>query len=251
MLTTLLKINPLGIKVRYFSGMGSSCMYLAAPIIIQQHFNENRALAGGIAMAGLSTGNFLGPLIIHPLIMAYGWRGAMLIHAGIMLHTLVLAILFYPPGKKTLKKAMHGTYQGRTEELNNAARLEMVQYEKGDGCNSIDTEAEHKELSKPLKGDSVTLWQRRKVPCDVKKNTQVPLISLFKECCDFSLLYYPPFLLFCLAHFMLMFNTVSFWQHVLSRAIHTGIAMEHAALLLSIIRYVHVSVNQVPMSKGT
>ena len=76
--------------------MGLSMMYLCNAVIIQQRFHKNRALAGGFALCGLSVGNSMGPVVEY-LEELYGWKGALLIHAGIMAHGLVLSALLHPP----------------------------------------------------------------------------------------------------------------------------------------------------------
>ena len=72
---------------------------LAAVVIIQQHFNRNRTIATAIAMVGASVGQIVGPLLLEWLIDAYGWQGAMLIFAAVMLHSVPCAMTFTPAAR--------------------------------------------------------------------------------------------------------------------------------------------------------
>ena len=70
---------------------------MPAYVIVQQYFTTDRALATGISTLGLAFGNVAIPPVTGLLIETYGWRGAILLSAGIALNALVLAALYRPP----------------------------------------------------------------------------------------------------------------------------------------------------------
>ena len=81
----------------YITGVGYSLCYITTSVVIQSHFDENRALAAGCAMMGCSIGNLIAPSLITYLIEIYGWRGSMLIMAAILAHIITFGALIKTP----------------------------------------------------------------------------------------------------------------------------------------------------------
>lgn len=57
-------------------GVGVGLVYVPSVGAVQPWFNANRALASGIAVAGIGAGNIAGPLLAAWWIGLFGWRGA-------------------------------------------------------------------------------------------------------------------------------------------------------------------------------
>lgn len=57
-------------------GLGVGLVYVPSVGAVQPWFTANRALASGIAVAGIGAGNIAGPLLAEWWIGALGWRGA-------------------------------------------------------------------------------------------------------------------------------------------------------------------------------
>lgn len=71
-------------------------MYLPSIVSVTCYFEKKRAFATGIAVCGSGMGTFaLAPLTEH-LVEAYGWKGAMMIIAGLVLNCAVFGGLFRP-----------------------------------------------------------------------------------------------------------------------------------------------------------
>ena len=68
-------------------GLGVGLVYVPSIGAVQPWFSANRALASGIAVAGIGAGNVVGPLVAAWWIGLFGWRGAF---AGLALMALVL-----------------------------------------------------------------------------------------------------------------------------------------------------------------
>src|SRR5919201_4310749 len=68
-------------------GLGVGLVYVPSVGAVQPWFGTNRALASGIAVAGIGAGNIAGPLLAAWWIGLFGWRGAYL---GLLLFTLAL-----------------------------------------------------------------------------------------------------------------------------------------------------------------
>ncbi len=65
-------------------------------VVVQEYFTTKRASAAAIASCGTSCGSLLFGPILRALIDALGWRGALLIFAGINFQLLVFAALLRP-----------------------------------------------------------------------------------------------------------------------------------------------------------
>ncbi|KAK3886906.1 hypothetical protein Pcinc_008962 [Petrolisthes cinctipes] len=78
------------------TGLGSGLCCLVAFAIIPFYFKRRRGLANGLMMAGMCTGGMFWPSIITHLQDEYGYKGATLILAGVMLNNCVAASVFHP-----------------------------------------------------------------------------------------------------------------------------------------------------------
>jgi predicted MFS family arabinose efflux permease len=57
-------------------GVGVGLVYVPSVGAVQPWFTTNRALASGLAVAGIGAGNIAGPLLAEWWIQLFGWRGA-------------------------------------------------------------------------------------------------------------------------------------------------------------------------------
>ncbi|XP_053404599.1 monocarboxylate transporter 14-like [Mercenaria mercenaria] len=86
----------------YFSygllgGLGFGFMFLPAGVCVIQHFTKRRALANGIAVCGSGVGTFVMNHLTRYMLDHYGWRGTVLLFAGIALQGAALGLLLLPP----------------------------------------------------------------------------------------------------------------------------------------------------------
>ncbi|XP_054711482.1 monocarboxylate transporter 12-like [Uloborus diversus] len=78
------------------TGAGLGLMYLPSIVSVTCYFEKQRAFATGVAVCGSGIGTFaLAPLTEY-LVEAYGWKGAMLLIAGLVLNCAVFGALFRP-----------------------------------------------------------------------------------------------------------------------------------------------------------
>jgi len=66
-------------------GVGVGLVYVPSVGAVQPWFSANRAFASGLAVAGIGAGNFAGPLLAAWWIGFFGWRGAYLALAVLVL----------------------------------------------------------------------------------------------------------------------------------------------------------------------
>ena len=79
-----------------FSGIGCGLTYIPSIAAIPQYFNKNRPLAIGLVVSGLGTGPIVFPPLIQYFLHEFGWRGALLMTAGLYTHTIIFALLLRP-----------------------------------------------------------------------------------------------------------------------------------------------------------
>ena len=71
-------------------------MYIAAFVCVSEYFLTKRPLATSISSCGSSAGTFVFGFLYRVCIDHYGWRGALLVFAGLMLNGVVCGALFRP-----------------------------------------------------------------------------------------------------------------------------------------------------------
>ena len=112
------------VKVSIYLDTGTGCGFCFLPAIamVSLYFDKRRSIAMGIAAAGAGIGSLVMALILHRLVETFGWRGAMLVHGGIQLNLIVLALLMRPlpsgPSQSDdLVITVDGTGEDTTESL--------------------------------------------------------------------------------------------------------------------------------------
>ncbi|KAJ8918197.1 hypothetical protein NQ315_014064 [Exocentrus adspersus] len=87
------------------AGIGFGLIYLPAIVSVTTYFEKKRSLATGIAVCGSGFGTFIFAPIISKLLTEYGWRGSILIIAGIVLECIIFGALFRPlEGKRQINE---------------------------------------------------------------------------------------------------------------------------------------------------
>ncbi|RLU23535.1 hypothetical protein DMN91_003740 [Ooceraea biroi] len=89
-------IEFLYISYGVIGGIGAGLIYVPAVITTGFYFERWRALATGIAVCGSGIGAFLLAPISDILVKYYGWRGALLIQASMLLHCAIFGAMFRP-----------------------------------------------------------------------------------------------------------------------------------------------------------
>ncbi|XP_050042907.1 monocarboxylate transporter 14 [Dermacentor andersoni] len=96
------------------TGAGFGLMYLPAIVSVTTYFEKRRAFATGIAVCGSGFGTFALAPFIEWLVHVYGWQGALLCTAGMVLNCCVFGALLRPLPQPAVAAqappAAHGTY---------------------------------------------------------------------------------------------------------------------------------------------
>ena len=80
------------IDILVVTGMGQCVCYTPMELASQLAFVHNRALAGGVTFLGYSAGAAVSSPVVAYLLEEYGWRGTLLLLAGIVLHRVPIAM---------------------------------------------------------------------------------------------------------------------------------------------------------------
>ncbi|XP_077866025.1 monocarboxylate transporter 13-like [Saccoglossus kowalevskii] len=92
-------VNVLLFSYSVIVGIGYGLIYGPSILLVGQYFHKRHALANGIAQSGVAVGVMTFPPLYQILIDKYGWRGTMLVMAGINMNMVVCGILMRPPPK--------------------------------------------------------------------------------------------------------------------------------------------------------
>ena len=84
-------------------------MYLPSIVIVNHYFEKKRALANGIAVCGSGIGTLVFAPLGQFLVVSYGWRGSVIIVAGILLHGTIFGALLRPLYGATSTKCRNST----------------------------------------------------------------------------------------------------------------------------------------------
>lgn len=105
-------------------GIGFCMIYIPAVLTVGYYFERWRALATGIAMCGSGVGTFIFAPLTSVLIQNIGWRGTLVVQAGIILSCILLGALFRP------LKPIQVTIDDEDEDLDQKERMLPVVFTK-------------------------------------------------------------------------------------------------------------------------
>lgn len=89
--------------------------YLPGMVITNTYFDKKRGIASGIVCSGSGFGVFILAPVFQLLLMEYGWRGTMLITAGIFMQLCVCSTVMRPLG---VRKKISDELSNHTDNVN-------------------------------------------------------------------------------------------------------------------------------------
>ncbi len=209
-------------------GIGLACTFVSLPSVVNQYFehSDKRPMALGFMSVGIVvSGMAFTPLVGYAL-QELGWRGALIILAGMRLHCIPLALIMRPTDNMKLKQ-----YDENNNEVKGCA----------DCKETMPCDAKNKEATSP---DNLKLK-----PCYVNNNDDDDdtstkhftncneAIHWLKDFTDFSLLKNPRFSLFLFCTFGMNLGISTFIAHVPSKTIKQGFTMEQSTFFMSIFSF--------------
>ncbi|VDK44887.1 unnamed protein product [Taenia asiatica] len=83
--------------VRLILGFGLTLVFTPTLVVCTVYFEKRRATALSLSLSGAGFGAFCIPQLIAKLLHLFGYRGAMLVMAGVVLHYCVSGAIFFTP----------------------------------------------------------------------------------------------------------------------------------------------------------
>ncbi len=77
-------------------GVATGCLYIGSLIITSQYFDKKMGMAMGICMSGSGFGSFSFPPLTNYVLEHHGWKGMLLVTAGLIALAAGLSLLFKP-----------------------------------------------------------------------------------------------------------------------------------------------------------
>lgn len=112
--------------IGFGTGFGLGLIYVPAIVSVTTYFEKYRSLATGIAVCGSGAGTFIGAPLTEMLVARFGWRGAMLWIAAIVLNCTLFGALFRPlEAPKRVRNAEEEEEEG---DVKRATGEEMCEY---------------------------------------------------------------------------------------------------------------------------
>lgn len=155
----------------YFSfgivtGFGLGMAYLPAIVAVSFYFEKRRSLATGLAVCGSGVGTFIFAPITQMLLDEYGWKGTVLIEAGILLNCVWCGAVFRPlPVSTSAVNQNNGDpEQGSEKFVSNRKNVLQVETGKANGAKVSEIK---KDLLKPFVSSTRSLAMRKQEPISV------------------------------------------------------------------------------------
>ncbi len=217
--------------IRYnvlLAGTGIGLVYVPTNVIVQKYFNEKRALAVGIASTGLSCGTLIFGPVFRLLITSYGWRGGLVMYAGVLAQIIIFAALMRPLPHAPRSRTKSRTFIKRGKQKSDKALPEATEEELAaiakeearPECNhSHSSESNHPTKTRTIRD------QRR------RSSVAKSVVKIF----DLSLFRNPTFVLFLLARGFSHFGIACMYKYGVARAVSLGIDKLQASFLIACI----------------
>ncbi|KAI8520039.1 hypothetical protein Bbelb_032960 [Branchiostoma belcheri] len=113
-------------SVGFLTGFGMSLMYSPSLATLGRYFDKRHATANGIAICGTGVGQFALPPLFQFLIDEFGWRGALLIVAGLQLNGCVCGALLRPIHLKEDRRQEHADRETQNSDQKQTKGVVLV-----------------------------------------------------------------------------------------------------------------------------
>ncbi|XP_038049553.1 monocarboxylate transporter 12-like [Patiria miniata] len=188
------------------AGFGLGLVMVSGLVAVAERFKKYYKAAVGVASAGVGVGLVVSPLLLQLLLDTYGWRGTMLITAGITCNICVGGALFRP--LKSLKKVGE-----QSERVGSYTTIPMQQL----------NQEQHDEPT--TRRPRVKLKQQRKCPSLITSIAKSLGLDLFLSNCSFTF--------FCWINLLANMPYICYIVFIFPRASAIGISDQASSLVLS------------------
>ncbi|XP_006817453.1 monocarboxylate transporter 12-like [Saccoglossus kowalevskii] len=227
-------INVLLLNCSVLVGIGYGLIYGPSIILVGRYFHKRHALANGIAQSGVAVGVMTFPLLYQILIDKYGWRGAMLVMAGINMNLVVCGMLmrsplkYYPePIDETLVNItqQYSTVDPGKISFETVETFKNNELEETNNIQNLDVSQATAECCETAQNTMVSLNVERLNKFEITLS-KIMGLHLFKKSW---------FHVLCISGFLagIGHNTTMF--HFVAKAVSVGTAKMDSAILMTIM----------------
>ena len=192
--------------------------------ILSRHFHKYNKVAVGISMCGVGVSSFIWPPVMKALEETYGWRGAILMMAGIYSHTIIFTSL-YRPLERTKPQNSNEEREDNLEigDLNDEMENSDIKSHKDASCSDTQTQI----LNSPnWTGDNKTETAE---PEFISHLNDKNLKHIFMA--SILLLKNLPFACFCLHYILFFFPVMIIYSHFGSYVLSHGFSKQDVVYL--------------------
>ncbi|KAF2356064.1 Major facilitator superfamily [Trinorchestia longiramus] len=155
------------------AGIGFGFIYVPAVIATGFYFEKKRALATGIAVCGSGIGTFILAPVNKYLLGSVGWRGTLLVYAGLVLTCIIYGLAFRPLSAETGRVvAVDEEYPGGIPLLQRIKATRDEQFQACLSTASLPPDSMAGEL--PPGPDNLLKLQHRQVARIIEDETGKP-----------------------------------------------------------------------------
>ncbi|XP_006824242.1 monocarboxylate transporter 12-like [Saccoglossus kowalevskii] len=230
-------VNALVITYGVIVGLAYGLVFGPGIVIVGRYFHKRHAFANGIVYAGYGVGIMIFPPLCQKLIDTYGWRGSLIVMAGINMHIVACAMILKKP-----------TYN-RCDEQNTTRDIEPWPATENEGVQPALVNKLHVDDTNALYGPAtqqngdhdITGCNDNDTSDDIKlmniTYTQRVKMLMHRMASDLSLyLFWKSwFRTMCLVVLLVAVSQLIIMVHLVNRAVSDGIAAIDSAFLLTII----------------
>ncbi|KAH0555482.1 hypothetical protein KQX54_019252 [Cotesia glomerata] len=168
-----------------FLGIGAGLAFPPTVYIVTSYFLRLRGFANGLCISGSSLGSIFLPPVLNYLLQEFGYRGAVLIMSGVLLHVWAAALLYEPVEKHmkfvplpveklTDEQVAEEEEEEETEEIdrlnhnenckNSLLIIPTIKTEKPHAVNNTNNSLSPKPKAVPKSASSVALENYKNTP---------------------------------------------------------------------------------------
>ena len=223
-------------------GFGVSVLAMPASVLVQTHFNKHRKFATSISVSGLPLGNLIAPILTNVLIQEFGWRGALMLHTGILLNALVL-VQMWP--RENVVSSAHKQQQKLNSAHTQQQKLTSSSAHKQQQQSSSAHTLQQQSSSAHTQQQQINSAHNRRSSAHYRRSSAHNQSSTHKQrssahnICkrffDMSVLRDPLVTLYIVAGMLYRFAIIAIFDHTPSRAVHLGSSLQQAAFLMTVL----------------
>ncbi|XP_041462360.1 uncharacterized protein LOC121413276 [Lytechinus variegatus] len=230
------------------TGLGNAIVRMPCLLLLSELANDNFNLLYSLSSCGYSVGMVIYPFFAEELLIAYGWRGVLLILAGVMFHEVPCLMAFKMPLEEIpTDDAIQDVTSGHHASINELQKEEMNstchqnQCEEADQTNEGSFASDRDSLLTSLDADeykheydSIFDKNLRSYGCNPSSRSWTAGVGTIQKWYRGTLIYADPLSLFIFLSFAaVQYVTCGWVSFLVPQALQRGLSIQNISLLTS------------------